>query len=75
MLKAVTWRRSNPVFASFYLQGLAFTLDNYSSLGPFVAAGSVLHQFLFRFSFAFLTFHVHGQFYLLLGIFVTSVMR
>ena len=42
VLEAATWR-SNPVFASFYHHDLTFTLDNCTSLRPFVAAGSVLH--------------------------------
>ena len=41
VLEASTWR-SNPVFASLYLKDLAFAMDGFSSLGPFVAAGSVL---------------------------------
>ena len=41
VLEAVTLR-SNPVFASFCLKDLSFTLDNCSSLGPFVAAGSIV---------------------------------
>ena len=41
VLEATTCR-STPVFASFYLRDLSYSLDNYHSLGPFVAAGSVL---------------------------------
>ena len=46
VLEAATWR-SNPVFASFYFKDISFSLDNCSSLGQFVAAGSVLTQFFF----------------------------
>ena len=41
VLGAAFWQ-SNTVFASFYLKDLSFCLDGCSSLGPFVAAGSVL---------------------------------
>ena len=41
VLEAATWR-SNPVFASFYFRDLSYSLDGCSSLGPFVAAGSVI---------------------------------
>ena len=41
VLEAATWR-SNPVFTSFYLHDLLYSLDDCRSLGPFVAAGSVL---------------------------------
>ena len=41
VLEAATWR-SNPVFASFYLRNLSFTLDNCHSREPFIAAGSVV---------------------------------
>ena len=41
VLEAGTWG-SNPVFASFYFKDLSFTLDNCSSLGPFVVAGSIV---------------------------------
>ena len=42
VLEAATWK-SNPVFASFYLRDVAFSLEGCSSLGPFVAAGGVIH--------------------------------
>ena len=41
VLEAATWR-SNAVFAAFYLRNLAYSLDDCSSLGPFVAGGSVI---------------------------------
>ena len=41
VLEAATLR-SNPVFASFYFRDLSYSLDGCSSLGPFVAVGSVL---------------------------------
>ena len=41
LVEAATWR-SNPVFASFYFRDLSFSLDGCSSLGPFVADGSVI---------------------------------
>ena len=41
VLEAATWR-SNPVFASFYLRDLSYSLDNCHSFRPFIAAGSVL---------------------------------
>ena len=41
VLEAATWR-SNPVFASFYLRDISYALEGCRSLGPFVAAGSVL---------------------------------
>ena len=41
MLEAATWR-SNLAFVSFYLRDLSFTLDNIHSLGPFVAADSIV---------------------------------
>ena len=41
VLEVATWR-SNPVFASFYFRNISFSLDDCSSLGPFIAAGSVL---------------------------------
>ena len=39
--EAATWR-SNPVFTSFYFRDISYSLDNCSSIGPFVAAGFVL---------------------------------
>ena len=36
VLEAATWR-SNPVFTSYYLRDLSYTLDSCRSLGPFVA--------------------------------------
>ena len=42
VLEAVIWK-SNPVFDSFYLCDLSYSLDSCHSLGPFVAAGSVFH--------------------------------
>ena len=41
VLEDASWR-SKPVSASFYLKDLSFCMDGCSSLGPFVAAGSVL---------------------------------
>ena len=41
VLKAATWR-SNSVFASFYLKDVSYLFEGLRSLGPFVAAGSVL---------------------------------
>ena len=52
VLEAATWR-STPVFALFYPCVLSFTLDICHSLGPFVAAGSVVQWFFFFFFFFF----------------------
>ena len=41
VLEAATWR-SNSVFSSFYFKDISFSLGEWSSLGPFVAAGSVV---------------------------------
>ena len=41
VLEAATWR-SNSVFASFYLKAISYLFDDLQSLGPFVAAGSVM---------------------------------
>ena len=41
VLEAATWR-SNPVFASFYLQDVYFSSDDLHSLRPFFAAGFVV---------------------------------
>ena len=41
VLEVATWR-SNPVLASFHLRDLSYSSDNCHSLGPFVAAGSIL---------------------------------
>ena len=43
VLQAATWR-SNSVFSSFYLRDICFNLEGTSSLGPFVAAGQVMHS-------------------------------
>ena len=42
VLEAATWR-SNSVFASFYLRDVTFKLEDWRSLGPFVAAGQVVN--------------------------------
>ena len=41
VLEAATWK-SNSVFSSFYFKDLTFTHGEWKSLGPFVAAGSVI---------------------------------
>ena len=41
VLEAATWR-SNSIFASFYLKDIQYVFDNCKSLGPVVAAGTVL---------------------------------
>ena len=41
VLEAATWR-SNSVFASFYLKDVSYLFEDLRSLGPFLAAGSVL---------------------------------
>ena len=41
VLEAATWR-SNSVFASFYFRDLQYVFEDWKSLGPFVAAGSVV---------------------------------
>ena len=41
VLEAATWK-SNSVFASFYFKDLTHELGELKSLGPFVAAGSIL---------------------------------
>ena len=41
VLEAPTWR-SNSVFASCYLKDVSYLFEDLRSLGPFVAAGSVL---------------------------------
>ena len=43
VIEATSWR-SNSVFASFYLKDLQYELEGWKSLGPFVAAGSVVHS-------------------------------
>ena len=42
VLSAATWK-SNSVFTSFYLNELAYELDDVRSLGPFVAAGQEIN--------------------------------
>ena len=42
VLDAATWR-TNTTFTSFYLNDLAFNLDEVRSLGPLVAAGQVVN--------------------------------
>ena len=41
VLEAATWR-SNSVFASFYFKDISYCFEGLRSLGPFVAAGSVV---------------------------------
>ena len=41
VVEAATWR-SNSVFTSFYLKDVSYLFEDLRSLGPFVAAGSVL---------------------------------
>ena len=41
VLEAATWR-SNSVFASFYFKDLQYVFEDWKSLGPFVAAGTVV---------------------------------
>ena len=41
VLEVETWRL-NPVFTSFYFRDIYFSLDDCSSLDPFIAAGSIL---------------------------------
>ena len=43
VLSAATWK-SNTVFTSFYLNDLAFELEDVKSLGPFVAAGQTFNS-------------------------------
>ena len=40
-LEAASWR-SNSVFASFFLRGIQYVFEGLRSLGPVVAAGSIL---------------------------------
>ena len=42
VLEAATWR-SNSVFASFYFRDISYVFQGLRSLGPFVAAGSVVN--------------------------------
>ena len=42
VLEAATWR-SNSVFASFYFHKISYVFQGLRSLGPFVAAGSVVN--------------------------------
>ena len=42
VLEAATWR-SNSVFASFYFRDISFVFQGLRSLGPFVAAGSIVN--------------------------------
>ena len=42
VLEAATWR-SNSVFASFYFRDISYVFQRLQSLGPFVAAGSVVN--------------------------------
>ena len=42
VLEAATWR-SNSVFASFYFRDISYVFQGLQSLGPFVAAGSVVN--------------------------------
>ena len=41
VLKAASWK-TNTVFTSFYLNDVAYELDDIKSLGPFVAGGQIL---------------------------------
>ena len=41
VLEAATWK-ANTVFVSFYLRDVAFSFEEFSSLGSFVASGQVL---------------------------------
>ena len=41
VLEAASWR-SISVFASFYLKDVIYSLGEYRSLGPFIAAGAVI---------------------------------
>ena len=41
VLEATTWK-SNSVFAPFYFQDIQYVFEGICSLGPFVAAGSVI---------------------------------
>ena len=41
VLEAVIWK-SNSVFASFYFKDISYSLGEWRSLGPFVAAGSII---------------------------------
>ena len=41
VLEAATWR-SNSVFASFYFKDISYVFEGIRSLGPFVAAGSIV---------------------------------
>ena len=42
VLDAATWK-SNSVFSSFYFKDLSYSMGEWKSLGPFVAAGSVIN--------------------------------
>ena len=42
VLEAATWR-SNSVFTSFYFRDISFVFQGLRSLGPFVAAGSIVN--------------------------------
>ena len=42
VLEAATWR-SNSVFASFYFRDISYVFQGLRSLGPFVAAGSIVN--------------------------------
>ena len=42
VLEAATWR-SNSVFASFYFRNISYAFQGLRSLGPFVAAGTVVN--------------------------------
>ena len=42
VLEAATWR-SNSVLASFYFRDISYVFQGLRSLGPFVAAGSVVN--------------------------------
>ena len=43
ILEAATWK-SNTVFTSYYLKDVEYTLENCSSLGPFIAAGQIIND-------------------------------
>ena len=43
VLEAASWR-SNSVFSSFYFKDLQYVMEDWKSLGPFVAAGEVLNS-------------------------------
>ena len=42
VLEAATWR-SNSVFATFYFRDISYVFQGLRSLGPFVAAGSIVN--------------------------------